>query len=127
MNISQAAHVAGLPVKTVRYYEDIGLVKAPARSAAGYRQYDDDTVNKLNFVRRSRAFGFSIKECRELLGLYHDTARQSAHVKRIASKRLLEVQQKQRDLKALHDELERLVNFCKGDQNPQCPIIDHLG
>ena len=69
MNISAASKAAGLPVKTVRYYADIGLVEAPSRSEAGYRTYDDVAVRKLMFVRRSRAFGFSIEGCRELLSL----------------------------------------------------------
>lgn len=85
MNISSAAKAAGLPVKTVRYYADIGLVEAPARSEAGYRTYDGASVRKLAFVRRSREFGFSVDECRELLGLYQDRDRKSAEVKRIAS------------------------------------------
>ena len=92
MNISAASKAAGLPVKTVRYYADIGLVEAPSRSEAGYRTYDDASVRKLVFIRRSREFGFTIEECRELLGLYQDQDRTSAEVKRIASKRLEEIE-----------------------------------
>jgi DNA-binding transcriptional MerR regulator len=77
MNISAASKAAGLPVKTVRYYADIGLVDAPSRSDAGYRTYDDVAVAKLVFVRRSRAFGFGIEACRELLSLYQDQDRTS--------------------------------------------------
>ncbi|SEL39464.1 Cu(I)-responsive transcriptional regulator [Pacificibacter marinus] len=127
MNISSAANAAGLTVKTVRYYADIGLVKAPARSDAGYRTYDDASVCKLVFIRRSRAFGFSIEECRELLGLYQDQTRTSAEVKRIASKRLEDIEIKQRELQSLHDELARLVTSCRGDHRPDCPIISYLG
>ena len=97
MNISAASKAAGLPVKTVRYYADIGLVQASARSDAGYRTYDDVAVRKLVFVRRSRAFGFSIEGCRELLGLYQDKDRTSSDVKRIASKRLAEIEEKQHE------------------------------
>ena len=82
MNISAASKAAGLPVKTVRYYADIGLVSAPSRSDTGYRTYDDASVRKLIFIRRSRAFGFTIEECRELLDLYQDQDRTSAEVKR---------------------------------------------
>ena len=127
MNISSAAKAAGLPVKTVRYYADISLVDAPARSEAGYRTYDDASVRKLAFVRRSREFGFSIDECRELLGLYQDRDRTSAEVKRIASKKLQEIEDKQKELQSLHDELEHLVKSCRGDQRPDCPIMDYLG
>ena len=109
MNISAASKAAGLPVKTVRYYADIKLVDAPSRSEAGYRTYDDVAVRKLVFVRRSRAFGFSIEGCRELLSLYQNQDRTSSEVKRIASKRLEEIEEKQRELQSLHDELAHLV------------------
>ncbi len=127
MNISAASKAAALPVKTVRYYADIGLVQAPSRSDAGYRTYDDASVRKLVFIRRSREFGFTIEECRELLGLYQDQDRTSSEVKRIASKRLEEIEEKQRELQSLHDELAHLVTSCRGDQRPDCPIIDYLG
>ena len=127
MNISAASKLAGLPVKTVRYYADINLVEAASRSKAGYRIYNDVTVRKLTFIRRSRAFGFTIEECRPLLGLYQDKKRTSAEVKRIASKRLEEIEVKQRELQALHDELKHLVTTCLGNQRPDCPIIDYLG
>ena len=127
MNISAASQAAGLPVKTVRYYADIGLVEAPSRSETGYRIYDDAAIRKLTFIRRSREFGFSIDECRELLSLYQDQDRSSAEVKRIASKRLEEIEEKQRELQSLHDELAHLVTSCRGDHRPDCPIIDYLG
>ncbi len=127
MNISTAAKTAVLPVKTVRYYADIGLVSAPSRSETGYRTYDGGAVRKLVFVRRAREFGFSIEECRELLSLYEDRNRSSADVKRIATRRLEDIAEKQRELKSLHDELAHLVDACKGDDRPDCPIIDGLG
>ena len=127
MNISAASKASGLPVKTVRYYADIGLVEAPSRSEAGYRNYDDVSVRKLVFVRRSRAFGFSIEESRELLDLYQDQDRTSSEVKRLASNRLEEIEDKQRELQSLHDELAHLVTSCRGDHMPNCPIIDYLG
>ena len=127
MNISAAATAAGLPVKTVRYYADIGLVSAPSRSASGYRTYDDASVRKLAFIRRAREFGFNIEDCRELLGLYQDHDRSSADVNRLASKRLEEIRAKQRELQALHDDLSHLVQSCNGDHRPDCPIIDYLG
>lgn len=127
MNISAAAKAANLPVKTVRYYADIGLVKAAGRSDTGYRMYDKATVRKLIFIRRARAFGFSIEECQELIDLYQDQARSSAEVKRIAARRLAEIEVKQRELQSLHNDLSHLVATCRGDDRPDCPIIDYLG
>jgi Cu(I)-responsive transcriptional regulator len=126
MKISQAAEAAGLPVKTVRYYSEIGLVGASDRTEAGYRSYDVSAVRKLIFVRRAREFGFSIEDCRELLGLYEDQNRSSADVKALASKRLDEIRAKQRELQSLADTLSDLVDCCQGDNRPDCPIIDFL-
>jgi len=127
MNIGRAAEAAGLPVKTVRYYADIGLVEAPDRSETGYRRYDAASVRKLAFVRRARDFGFSIDECRELLSLYEDRNRSSSDVRRIAQAHLEEIEEKQRQLAALHDELAHLVKACRGDDRPDCPILERLG
>lgn len=127
MNISTAARASGLPVKTVRYYADIGLVSPTDRTAAGYRVFDQAAVRKLVFMRRAREFGFGIEACRELLGLYQDEHRTSAEVKKIATARLAEIKQKQRELQSLHDGLEQLVVACNGDGQPDCPIISYLG
>lgn len=124
MNISKAAEAVNLPVKTVRYYADIGLVEPPARTEKGYRSYDEASIRKLVFVRRAREFGFSINECRELLSLYANTERSSADVKKIAAKRLSELEEKQRELNCLRDELAHLVKNCRGDDRPDCPIIE---
>lgn len=126
MNIGAAARAAGLPVKTVRYYADIGLVTPSGRSESGYRLYTDIELRKLVFARQSRAFGFTIEETRELLSLYEDRARSSADVKRIAAGRLDEIRGKMRELQDLHDELAHLVDACHGDDRPDCPIIAGL-
>lgn len=104
MNISAASKAADLPVKTECYYRDIGLVEATSRSNAGYRTCNVVAVRKLMFVRRSRAFGFNVQQCQKLLGLYQDQDRTSSEVKRIASKRLGKIKEKQRELQSLHDE-----------------------
>lgn len=120
--IGQAAAASGLPVKTVRYYADIGLV-VPGRTEADYRVYSDGEVAKLTFVRRARAFGFSVEECRELLGLYEDRDRASADVKRIALERLAEIETRLAELERLRDELRHLADACAGNQRPDCPIL----
>lgn len=123
MNIGAAAKAAELPVKTVRYYADIGLVTPSGRSETGYRQYMPSELSKLIFARRARAFGFSIDETRELLSLYEDRNRSSADVKAIAQGKLTEITGKMTELQALHDELAHLVQACRGDDRPDCPII----
>ena len=126
MKISDAALKVGLPVKTIRYYSDIGLVTPTGRSAAGYRDYDHSALKKLVFIRRAREFGFSIDECRDLLDLYEDQNRSSADVKHLASLRLRDIEQKQKELQLLRDELSHLVQSCKGDGRPDCPILSNF-
>jgi len=126
MNISRAAALTGLPVKTIRYYDDVGLIPA-LRSDNGYRSYTDGHVQKLRFVGRARSLGFSLDECRSLLELYQDTNRASADVKALASQRMKQIEHKIEELNSLHQTLAQLVDSCAGDHRPDCPILESLG
>lgn len=125
MNIGEAARHSGLPAKTIRYYEEIGLVR-PDRRDNNYRDYGAHTLEVLRFLRRSREFGFTIEQCRALLSLYEDPTRCSSEVKALASARIGEIADKIRELEALRESLGRLVCQCPGDAAPDCPIIDEL-
>lgn len=122
MNISEVAQRAGLPVKTVRYYEDIGLV-SPQRSANGYRSYRARDLHRLAFVGRARSLGFSVAECRTLLRLYDDPSRASADVKAVAQTHLKEIEAKIQGLRAMRETLCALITDCAGDSRPDCPIL----
>lgn len=126
MNIGDAARASGLPTKTVRYYADIGLVAPAGRGANGYREYDGGDVRRLAFVRRARAFGFSVEECRELLALYADRGRASAAVKEIALARIADLDRQMDEMAALRADLGRLADACRGDGDPDCPILNGL-
>jgi len=126
MNIGTAARESGLPTKTVRYYADIGLVAPHGRAGNGYRAYGPGEIQRLQFVRRARAFGFSVVECRELLGLYGDRDRASADVKRLTLQRIGRLETQMRELAALRDDLARLADACRGDGEPDCPILNGL-
>lgn len=125
MNIGTAAGRSGLPAKTIRYYEEIGLIR-PARAGNGYRDYSAADVHRLRFVQRARSLGFSVEECRQLLSLYGDTARESADVKALARAKLVEIERKIAELEGLRAVLGHLVENCHGDHRPECPIIDEL-
>ena len=125
MNIGEAAQKSGLPAKTVRYYDDIGLVH-PSRSENGYRDYSEQDVHRLRFLQRARSLGFSVEECRQLLSLYVDRDRASADVKAVAQHHLDEIEEKIAELQALRSTLKDLVESCRGDDRPDCPIIDDL-
>lgn len=122
MNISEAARAAGLPAKTIRYYEEIGLI-APRRGPNGYRAFCDTDVHNLTFLARARALGFSIEDCRVLLALYEDKSRASADVKRVAQAHLDRIEAKIADLSAMRDTLSHLVHACRGNARPECPIL----
>ena len=125
MNIGEAAQQSNLPPKTIRYYEDISLVR-PARAENGYRDYSDDDVHRLKFLQRARSLGFTIIECRTLLSLYEDNHRASADVKAIAESKIEEIDRKIEELKSLRLTLSSLATHCHGDSKPSCPIIDDL-
>lgn len=125
MNIGDVADASGLPAKTIRYYEDIGLIR-PGRGDNGYRSFSDTDLHKLRFLSRSRALGFSIDDCRALLALYEDDHRASAEVRRIARRHLDEIENKIADLNALRGTLTHLVETCAGDDKPDCPILADL-
>ena len=125
MNIGEAATQSGLPAKTLRYYEDIGLVE-PRRSENGYREYLDHDIHKLRFLQRARSLGFTISDCRVLLSLYEDKSRASADVKSIANSHLEQVETKIQELESLRKSLKHLIDSCKGDHRPDCPILDDL-
>lgn len=125
MNIGDVARRSGLPAKTIRYYEQIGLV-APDRDANGYRRFSEDHLHKLAFLGRARALGFSIEECRALLALYEDEGRASADVKRIAQDHLDRIDRRIEELRAMRGTLAQLVHACSGDHRPGCPILADL-
>ena len=126
MNIGEVSKAAGLPAKTIRYYEDIDLVR-PARTGNGYREFSEQDLHKLRFLSRSRALGFSIEDCRALLALYEDEERASSEVRKIAKRHLDEIERKIADLNAMRVTLTHLVETCAGDMRPDCPILDDLG
>lgn len=126
MNIGNAAERSGLPLKTIRYYEDIKLIR-PLRNSNGYRAFRESDIHKLTFLGRARALGFTIEDCRSLLALWEDRDRASADVRKIARKNLKTIEDKISDLVDMRETLSHLVEACAGDHRPDCPIMDRLG
>ena len=125
MNIGDVSKRAGLPAKTIRYYEEIGLV-TPLRDTNGYRSFRERDIHKLAFLGRARALGFTIEDCRTLLALWDDQDRASADVRAIAKEHLAQIEAKIADLQTIRDTLSHLVRECAGDQRPDCPILETL-
>jgi Cu(I)-responsive transcriptional regulator len=125
MNIGAASKRSGLPAKTIRYYEEIGLMR-PQRAANGYRDYSDNDIHRLTFLQRARTLGFPIEECRQLMGLYDNRARASHDVRAIALGHVDAIDARIAELRAMRATLSRLVDACRGDDRPDCPILDDL-
>ena len=126
MAIGALAKQAGTNVETVRFYERVGLLAAPTRSAGGYRQYQTQHVERLSFVRRARALGFSIDEIRTLLRLVDERERPCAGARVVAEKHLRDVHAKIADLEAMERVLKDTVARCARGRGTHCPLIDAL-
>lgn len=126
MHIGNVAERSGVPAKTIRYYESVGLIPSAARAANGYRVYDELDLRALQFIQRARSLGFSVSEVASLLALWRDRSRASAEVKRLAQNRIAHVERKIEELQMLKRALLDLAERCQGDDRPDCPIIDEL-
>ena len=126
MNIGTAARHSGVPSKTIRYYESVGLIQPADRSTAGYRVYDKQDVETLRFVQRARSLGFSVEEVGSLLALWRDRSRSSAEVKAMAARRVADIDRKIVELAEMRETLKHLMERCHGDARPECPILQGL-
>lgn len=126
MNISDVAKKTGLTSKTIRFYEEKGLVTAPIRSDNGYRNYSVKQIEELTLLRQARQVGFNLDECRELVTLFNDPARHSADVKARTLQKVAEIETHIRELGEMRQRLLALAEQCPGDDGADCPIINNL-
>lgn len=126
MNIGQAARLSSLSSKTIRYYEDIGLVIPRRQASNDYRDYNELDVEQLRFLQRARCVGFSLDECRALLELYRNPTRQSVDVKQLVLEKIKQLDEQLQVLQSMQATLARMVEHCAGDETPQCAIIESL-
>lgn len=126
MNIGTAAGKSGVPAKTIRYYESIGLIPPATRAENGYRHYTDVDVATLRFIQRARKLGFPVKDVGNLLELWRDKTRSSASVKRVALNHIGEIEKRIAELDSIRRTLVHLTDRCHGDDRPECPILDDL-
>ena len=126
MNIGRASELSGIPSKTIRYYESIGLLPLPARTGSGYRDYSAPEIEIMRFIQRARHLGFPIKDVCELLDLWNDTDRNSAQVKSLTKRHIDEIEEKIAELESMRNTLVTLADKCNGDDRPDCPILQDL-
>ncbi len=126
MNIGEAAAASGISRKMIRYYEETGVLVAVARNSSGYRIYNNRDIEQLCFIKRARDLGFSLERIKTLLGLWHNTDRQSADVKALAEQYMAELDKDIHHLQNMRQQLASLVSQCHGDGQPACSILDGL-
>lgn len=127
MNIGEVAKQSQVNAKMIRRYEEEGIIPKAGRSFSGYRQYSEKDVHILRFVKRARELGFSMKDIKQLLGLWKNKTRSSAQVKNIAQKHINELEIKLHEIQGMLGTLNHLVKHCHGDHRPDCPILEELG
>ncbi|WP_114783567.1 Cu(I)-responsive transcriptional regulator [Vibrio tetraodonis] len=126
MNIGAVSKLTGLSSKSIRLYEEKGVISPPSRSDAGYREYHDQHIQELNLVSRAKNAGFSLQECKEFVQLAQNPKRTSRAVKQKAQQKLNEVEVKISQLQEIQQQLTSWINACPGDEGSQCPIIEEL-
>ncbi len=126
MRIGEAARLSGVSAKLIRYYEDAGLLTAADRDASGYRVFDDRNVHELRFIKRARSLGFPIKQIDELLNLWRDKHRPSRKVRALAERHRQSIVDRMNAHRSIIKVLSRLIAACRGDDRPDCPILDDL-
>jgi MerR family copper efflux transcriptional regulator len=125
-NIGEASAATGVSAKMIRHYESAGLIPRANRTFAGYRLYADADLHRLRFIKRSRKFGFSMKQIQTLLALWSDRHRASSQVKKLAQEHAAELGAKILEMQAMQRTLTELSKHCRGNQRPECPILDDL-
>lgn len=127
ITIGTLAKKSNVKKETVRYYERRGLIPEPKRTESGYRQYSDDTVLRIRFIKRAQELGFSLKEISELLSLRVDKHTTCGDFKNIAEVKISEVEEKIRSLNQIKKALTKLVALCSGEgPTSECPIVEAL-
>ena len=126
MRIGEAAKRSGMAAKTIRFYEEAGLIAPAPRTDSGYREFSADDVRRLRFIHRARDLGFSVYEVGRLLSLWSDRERASADVKRLALEHVERIETKMTELNSMRDAILHLAERCHGDDRPECPILDGL-
>lgn len=124
LSIGEMAKTTTTKVVTIRYYEKIGLLPAPERTAGNYRAYSALHQDRLRFIRRCRDLGFSLQQVSELLDLSVQSQEDCAAVDQIADGHLVAIEQKISDLQGLAKELRKINNCCKGGRISDCRIIE---
>jgi MerR family transcriptional regulator, copper efflux regulator len=124
MKIGEVAKRSGVGIETIRYYEREGLLQEPERRPSGYRQYDESTINRLEYISRAKELGFTLAEIRELLELSFVAHTGCVHIRQRAEGKITDIENKIRNLQRMRRSLRSIVNQCKTKDSPHdCPLV----
>lgn len=123
MTVGRLAHVAGVNIETIRYYQRRGLLATPRKPVSGVRRYSSEMLTRLRFIRRAQELGFTLREITELLKLGDSSCKET---RAIAEHRLTDIEARIRDLQSMRDTLGKLIRTCRAGNRPSCPIIASL-
>jgi DNA-binding transcriptional MerR regulator len=126
LSIGTLSRRTGTKVQTIRYYEQIGLMREPGRSEGGQRRYHEADLDRLAFIRHARQLGFALDAIRELLAMADEPQRSCADADSIARRQLVQVEQRILRLEALRTELERMIAQCYGERVADCRVLEVL-
>ncbi len=126
MNINEIAKLTQLSAKSIRFYEEKGIITTPLRALNGYRQYNQQHIDELNLLNQAKLAGFSLTEAKELLELYKDPHRRNIEVKEKTLAKIAEIDAQIAKLQAMKTKLSQLANQCPADGSAHCPIIEGL-
>ena len=127
LKIGEVANRSGVSPKTIRFYEEAGIIKRAARGENHYRSYGEADIQTLRFIQRARALGFPLKDISKLLELYRNGKRASRTVKKLALEHVAELDRKIAEMTAIRNTIAALSDRCEGNDRPECPILDELG
>jgi len=124
MTIGVLARSAGVNLETIRYYQRRGLIATPRKPPGGIRRYPHTALAQLRFIKRAQQLGFSLNEIRELLALGEQSC---SATRRVAERRLADIEARLHDLQAMRRTLARLIQACRAGREAACPIVESLG
>ena len=126
MKISEIAKASGLTVKSIRYYESVGLLPNASRNDNGYRHYDDALLPTLRLISKARQAGFSVSECEELVALFNNPERHSAEVHEVVKGKIVLIDKQLKELGDIREHLVAMANTCANDSRSKCTILESL-
>lgn len=128
LTIGKLAKACEVNIDTVRYYERVGLILPEERTGAGYRVYDQESIRRLQFIKRAQSLGFTLEEIKQLQGLSEKSNTDCADIRNVAQAKIKDIEHRMHDLNQMKESLQKLAKHCPGKGKPlsECNILDYF-